>query len=78
MERLVALRPEVYADLTRDQLGAALKPYGITTTQVWGTDAGPARAPTGAASSSDHIDRGGRRNVTGAEGIKPPDPSACR
>ncbi|GAA2603030.1 FtsK/SpoIIIE domain-containing protein [Dactylosporangium fulvum] len=38
VERLTALRPEVYADLTRDQLGAALKPYGITTTQVWGTD----------------------------------------
>ena len=25
-------------DLTRDQLVAALKPYGVTTAQVWGTD----------------------------------------
>ncbi|GAA3298262.1 cell division protein FtsK [Dactylosporangium vinaceum] len=38
IERLAALRPEVYGDLTRDQLGAALKPYGIATGQVWGTD----------------------------------------
>ena len=36
--RLAGLRPEVYGDLTREQLGAALKPYGISTTQVWGTD----------------------------------------
>ncbi|GAA3457699.1 hypothetical protein [Dactylosporangium matsuzakiense] len=38
VERLTALRPEVYGDLTRDHLTTALKPYGITTTQVWGTD----------------------------------------
>ncbi|WP_238016003.1 cell division protein FtsK [Dactylosporangium sp. AC04546] len=38
IERLGGLRPEVYRELTRDQLGAALKPYGINTTQVWGTD----------------------------------------
>jgi len=38
VERLAALRPEAYADLTRDQLTAALKPYGIATGQVWGTD----------------------------------------
>ncbi|WBB81288.1 FtsK/SpoIIIE domain-containing protein [Micromonospora sp. WMMD882] len=37
-ERLADLRPDVYGDLTRDQLTAALKPYGITTGQVWGTD----------------------------------------
>ncbi|GAA1546799.1 FtsK/SpoIIIE domain-containing protein [Dactylosporangium maewongense] len=36
--RLAGLRPDMYGDLTREQLGAALKPYGITTTQVWGTD----------------------------------------
>lgn len=36
--RLAGLRPEVYGDLTREQLGAAMKPYGISTTQVWGTD----------------------------------------
>ncbi|MFG2060458.1 cell division protein FtsK [Micromonospora sp. NPDC048871] len=37
-ERLAGLRPEVYAGLTREQLTAALKPYGVTTGQVWGTD----------------------------------------
>ncbi|WP_433299021.1 cell division protein FtsK [Actinoplanes sp. CA-030573] len=37
-ERLTALRPDVYAGLTRDQLTAALKPYGVRTGQVWGTD----------------------------------------
>ncbi|WP_433215702.1 cell division protein FtsK [Dactylosporangium sp. CS-047395] len=52
VERLIALRPEVYAELTRDQLGAALKPYGITTTQVWGTD--PA---TGKGANRRGIDR---------------------
>jgi DNA segregation ATPase FtsK/SpoIIIE, S-DNA-T family len=37
LERLATLRPEVYGELTRDQFTAALKPYGITTGQVWGT-----------------------------------------
>ncbi|MGW4462188.1 FtsK/SpoIIIE domain-containing protein [Micromonospora sp. NPDC004704] len=37
-ERLAELRPDVYGDFTRDQLTAALKPWGITTGQVWGTD----------------------------------------
>ncbi|MFF3865056.1 cell division protein FtsK [Micromonospora sp. NPDC001898] len=37
-ERLAELNADAYADLTRDQLTAALKPYGITTGQVWGTD----------------------------------------
>ena len=35
--RLAELSPESYGELTRDQLTAALKPYGITTGQVWGT-----------------------------------------
>ncbi|MBO4205284.1 FtsK/SpoIIIE domain-containing protein [Micromonospora echinofusca] len=38
VERLAELNGEIYGDLTRDQLTAALKPYGITTGQVWGTD----------------------------------------
>jgi DNA segregation ATPase FtsK/SpoIIIE, S-DNA-T family len=37
LERLQALRPEGYGDMSRDQLTAALKAHGITTTQVWGT-----------------------------------------
>jgi DNA segregation ATPase FtsK/SpoIIIE, S-DNA-T family len=37
LERLQALHPEAYGDLSRDQLTAALKAHGITTTQVWGT-----------------------------------------
>jgi hypothetical protein len=51
LERLAALRPDLYGTLTRDQLTAALKPYGITTGQVWGTTA-DGRAPTGAASTA--------------------------
>ncbi|GLY33556.1 hypothetical protein [Kineosporia sp. NBRC 101731] len=38
-ERLTELRPEVYPTLTKEQLTAALKPYGVVTRQVWGTDA---------------------------------------
>ncbi|MBO4159310.1 cell division protein FtsK [Micromonospora antibiotica] len=37
-DRLTGLRPEVYTGLTREQLTAALKPHGVTTGQVWGTD----------------------------------------
>jgi len=36
--RLGELRPDVYAGWEPEQLTAALKPFGITTTQVWGTD----------------------------------------
>jgi DNA segregation ATPase FtsK/SpoIIIE, S-DNA-T family len=36
--RLAELRPEVYGGWEAEQLTAALKPYGITTGQVWGTD----------------------------------------
>jgi len=38
LDRLVGLRPELYAGMTREQLTAALKPWGVTTGQVWGTD----------------------------------------
>ena len=37
-ERLAALRPELYAGMTREQLTAALKPWGVGTKQTWGTD----------------------------------------
>jgi S-DNA-T family DNA segregation ATPase FtsK/SpoIIIE len=36
--RLAELRPEVYAGWGAEQLTAALKPHGIVTGQVWGTD----------------------------------------
>jgi S-DNA-T family DNA segregation ATPase FtsK/SpoIIIE len=36
--RLADLRPDLYAGLTADQLRTALKPYGVNTGQVWGTD----------------------------------------
>jgi S-DNA-T family DNA segregation ATPase FtsK/SpoIIIE len=36
--RLAELRPEVYGGWEAEQLTAALKPFGITTGQVWGTD----------------------------------------
>lgn len=35
---LAGLRPEVYADLTTDQLRAALAPHDVTPGQVWGSD----------------------------------------
>jgi S-DNA-T family DNA segregation ATPase FtsK/SpoIIIE len=38
-ERLAELRPELYGGWTPDALAAAVKPLGITTAQVWGTDA---------------------------------------
>lgn len=37
LERLEHLRPEVYAGWTPDELAAALKPFGVTSGQVWGT-----------------------------------------
>ncbi|MFI5703645.1 cell division protein FtsK [Streptomyces xanthochromogenes] len=33
---LADLRPDVYGQWTAEQLAAAIKPYGIRTTQVWG------------------------------------------
>jgi DNA segregation ATPase FtsK/SpoIIIE, S-DNA-T family len=51
LERLAALRPELYGTLTRDQLTAALKPYGVTTGQVWGT------TPDGRGANRRGIDR---------------------
>jgi S-DNA-T family DNA segregation ATPase FtsK/SpoIIIE len=36
--RLAELRPDAYAGWEAEQLTAALKPYGITVGQVWGTD----------------------------------------
>ncbi|SCF05486.1 cell division protein FtsK [Micromonospora tulbaghiae] len=38
VKRLAALRPDVYAGFTADQLREALKPHGVKTGQVWGTD----------------------------------------
>lgn len=38
VDRLITLRPDVYKGFTVDQMRAALKPWGITTGQVWGTD----------------------------------------
>jgi S-DNA-T family DNA segregation ATPase FtsK/SpoIIIE len=50
--RLAELRPQVYAGWEAEQLTAALKPYGITVGQVWGTD--PA---TGEGANRRGIDR---------------------
>jgi S-DNA-T family DNA segregation ATPase FtsK/SpoIIIE len=50
--RLAELRPEVYAGWGPEQLTAALKPHGIVTGQVWGTD--PA---TGEGANRRGIDR---------------------
>jgi S-DNA-T family DNA segregation ATPase FtsK/SpoIIIE len=38
--RLAELRPEVYGGWEAEQLTAALKPYGVSVGQVWGTDPG--------------------------------------
>jgi S-DNA-T family DNA segregation ATPase FtsK/SpoIIIE len=50
--RLAELRPEVYGGWGAEQLTAALKPHGIATGQVWGTD--PA---TGESANRRGIDR---------------------
>ena len=55
VERLTALRPEVYAGLTREQLVAALKPNGISTGQVWGTDPDTGKGANRKGISRDHI-----------------------
>ena len=36
--RLAELRPDAYRGWEAEQLTAALKPYGISVGQVWGTD----------------------------------------
>jgi DNA segregation ATPase FtsK/SpoIIIE, S-DNA-T family len=67
--RLAELRPELYGGWEPEHLTAALKPYGVTTGQVWGTD--PA---TG--------DSANRRGITRAQVVeaaerarrRPPDP----
>jgi DNA segregation ATPase FtsK/SpoIIIE, S-DNA-T family len=38
LARLAELRPEVYGGWEPEQLTAALKPFGVTVGQVWGTD----------------------------------------
>ncbi|GGQ67091.1 P-loop NTPase family protein [Couchioplanes azureus] len=38
VKRLAALRPDVYDGFTADQLREALKPHGVKTGQVWGSD----------------------------------------
>ncbi|MFF0152631.1 cell division protein FtsK [Micromonospora sp. NPDC005203] len=38
VERLAGLRPAVYNGFTADQLRETLKPHGVKTGQVWGTD----------------------------------------
>ncbi len=50
--RLAELRPDAYGGWEAEQLTAALKPYGITTGQVWATD--PA---TGEGANRRGIDR---------------------
>jgi S-DNA-T family DNA segregation ATPase FtsK/SpoIIIE len=37
--RLAELRPDIYGEWTAEQLAKALKPYNVSTGQVWGTDA---------------------------------------
>jgi len=65
--RLAELRPEVYGGWEAEQLTAALKPHGITTGQVWGTD--PA---TGEGANRRGIDR--RAVAEAAERTRPGEP----
>ncbi|WP_026239371.1 hypothetical protein [Parafrankia discariae] len=39
VSRLADVRPDSYAGWGSEQLAVALRPYGITTIQVWGTTA---------------------------------------
>lgn len=49
--RLAELRPELYGRLTPEALAAAVKPYGLTTGQVWG------RLPDGSGANRRGLDR---------------------
>lgn len=54
-ERLSELRPQLYAEMTRDQITAALRPYGISTGQVWGTDPATGRGANRRGIERSHI-----------------------
>jgi DNA segregation ATPase FtsK/SpoIIIE, S-DNA-T family len=38
VDRLAGLRPHTYTGMTREELTAALKTFGVKTKQIWGTD----------------------------------------
>jgi DNA segregation ATPase FtsK/SpoIIIE, S-DNA-T family len=72
--RLAELRPDVYGGWEAEQLTAALKPYGITTGQVWATDPatgeganrrGINRQAVAEAATERERRRGGREPPTG-------------
>jgi S-DNA-T family DNA segregation ATPase FtsK/SpoIIIE len=57
VDRLVGLRPDAYDGFNADQLREALKPWGVRTGQVWGTD-------------PDTGERGNRKGITRADLLK--------
>jgi DNA segregation ATPase FtsK/SpoIIIE, S-DNA-T family len=68
--RLAELRPEVYGGWEPEQLTAALKPYGVSTGQVWGTD--PA---TGEPANRRGITRAQVAEAAERARRRPPDPA---
>jgi S-DNA-T family DNA segregation ATPase FtsK/SpoIIIE len=55
LDRLTGLRPDLYAGMTREQLTAALKPWGVSTGQVWGTDPDTGRGANRRGIDRQHI-----------------------
>ena len=55
LDRLAAYRPEAYTEISRDQLTAALRRHGITTSQVWGTDPDTSKGANRRGIDTDHL-----------------------
>jgi S-DNA-T family DNA segregation ATPase FtsK/SpoIIIE len=53
--RLAELRPAVYAGWRPEQLTTALKPHGVATGQVWGTDPATGRGGNRRGITRDHL-----------------------
>ncbi|MFG1785835.1 hypothetical protein ACGFIU_25665 [Rhodococcus oryzae] len=65
-DRLSTLCPDVYGGWGAEQVAAALKPHGVGTGQVWGTDPGTGKGANRRGITRDHIaraitDRDGKR-----------------
>lgn len=56
-ERLAQLRPDVYGGWGAEQVAAALKPHGVSTGQVWGTDPNTGRGANRRGITRDHVSR---------------------
>ncbi|GIG03271.1 cell division protein FtsK [Catellatospora citrea] len=71
-DRLAGLRPDVYSGWGAEQVAAALKPHGVGTGQVWGTDPTTGKGANRRGIVRDHVsraltDRDGKRRRGSAD-----------